>query len=218
MLADCHVHFGPDTDINKENWETRADYNFVTATSFDTESTNKKLLDRQSEKFKCFWWYDGNPIPSNSFGVKYHGAYLKKPIDAFDPNLVKFEHFLIHCGMYLNGSSESDTSYRHALNFASFNPQAKIILAHMGGSINPIIKKVIRDSQSFDNVWLDTSGITNPLIVEYAVKNFREDRIMFGSDIPWCSFDSQLYNVLDADITKKQKEMILCENLLEFIQ
>lgn len=176
-----------------------------------------RILASQNDKLKCLWWYDGSEIPKESFGVKYHGSYLNKPIDPYDRNLVNFRHFLIHCGMYLEGDIRSNTSYLHGVKFAELNPQSKVILAHMGGSVNKVIKKAIELSKRFDNIYLDTSGITNPIIIEYTVKNFDENRILFGSDIPWCSFDSMLFNVLDADITKTQKQKILSDNFTGFI-
>lgn len=218
LIADCHVHWGPDSEIKKENYDLRADVNFVTATNENTKEVNMRILKAQGERIKCFWWYNGTRIPENVFGVKYHGTYLNKPIDPYDDNLKHFKRFLIHTGMFLDGDPKSNTSYIHAVKFAELNPQSKVILAHMGGSINKVIKKAIELGKRYDNVYLDTSGITNPLIIEYAVKNFRDDHIMFGSDIPWCSFDSMLYNVLDADITQKQKQMILYDNLMEFVK
>ena len=222
IYNDAHIHFGFHEDIDKINWSSGADYTFAMATGFDTQKENEKILKMQNDKLKCLWWFDEfSDIPKGVFGGKYHAAYTKKPLDNITHGRQLFDLqgkvILVHCGMYKGGAIDSDTSFIHALNIARLYPDTQIILAHMGGSINPIIKEVIKLAKRYDNVWMDTSGITNPLIIEYACKRFDDNRILFGSDLPWCSLTSMLYNVLDAEITGRQKEKILYSNLLKLV-
>ncbi|MBL4654087.1 MAG: amidohydrolase family protein [Flavobacteriales bacterium] len=223
VYNDAHVHYGHNADIDKENWKSNAETTFVMSTGSDHSGGNEIILgwSKHDPSIKAFWWFDNNSdIPDSVFGGKYHGAYTKKTINkdfhAQQLEQLKGKVLIVHCGMFLNGSIESHTSFRHALNIAENYPDIQVILAHMGGSTNPVIKKAIKHAKT-DNVWFDTSGITNPLIIEYACNKFDENRILFGSDIPWCSLNAMLYNIVDADITDNQKEKILYSNMLQLL-
>lgn len=221
LYNDAHVHYGFHSDIKKNNWTSNANISFVTATGSNYMADNSKILALQGDSLKCLWWFDyDSTIPSECFGGKYHGAYTKKPLDTYvhgkQLDQLSGKVLLVHCGMYKNGCVSSNTSFHHAIKVAEQRPDIQVILAHMGGSTNPVIKDAIRHAKG-DNIWFDTSGITNPLIIEYAVNHFDENRILFGSDIPWCSLRAMLYNVLDADITEEQKEKILYSNMLQLI-
>lgn len=222
IYNDAHVHYGYNSDIDKENWKSNAETTFVMST--DSDQKGNELIQNWSNldhSIKCLWWFDHNSeIPDNVFGGKYHGAYSVYAIEPYrhEKQLEKFKGkvLTVHCGMYLNGAIQSNTSFIHALRIAEYYPEIQVVLAHMGGSIDPVIKEAI-DNVKTDNVWLDTSGITNPRIIEYAVTHFDENRILFGSDIPWCSLNAMLYNILDADITENQKEKILYSNMLQLL-
>ena len=118
---------------------------------------------------------------------------------------------------YKEGSKESNTSYQHALEVAKIYPKLKVIMAHMGGTDTTICKRAINDSRDYPNIYFDTSGITTPYIIEYAVEQIPANRILFGSDAPWCSFNAMVYTILDAQIDDDIKNAILYNNFNELI-
>jgi predicted TIM-barrel fold metal-dependent hydrolase len=87
----------------------------------------------------------------------------------------------------------------------------------MGGSDTAVVKRAINDAKDIPNIYFDTSGITTPYAVEYAVRVIDVRRILFGSDEPWCSFRSMYYNVVDAEIPEEYKERILSENFKDLV-
>lgn len=157
-------------------------------------------------------------------GVKFHGVFEKRPVS--DPAYASVLELLnnnesillVHCGRYKEGMRESNTSYYHALDMAQKYPKIKVILAHMGGADSTVIKRCLLDSQAFRNVYYDTSGITTPFIVEHALNMVDKEKILFGSDSPWCSFRSRYYNIEDANITKETKQLILHDNFVKLIK
>ena len=113
---------------------------------------------------------------------------------------------------------KSNTSYLYGLKVAKKFPNIKIILAHMGGNDTSIVKKAVHDAKDMNNVYFDTSGISTPYRVEYAIDVIGSKRIIFGSDYPWCSFRGNFYNIEDSLLNKKEKENILYKNFLTLIK
>lgn len=240
MINDCHVHFGPSGTINQSVqtledlalYRVRMDIDSLVVMPFDvkTDVWNKQIaeLGRSWKWIKPFYWitsHKAEQVPDSGFsGFKFHGAYLKAPCSSplFESVMCKIagtgKPLLVHCGRYLEASTKSNTSYLHALELAARHPRMPVILGHMGGTDTTIVRHALEEGRPLRNVYFDTSGITTPYIVEYAVKLGLADRIMFGSDHPWCSARGQLHNVLDAQISKNDKAKILHGNFKRLIK
>lgn len=97
-------------------------------------------------------------------------------------------------------------------NLALRYPELKIIMAHVDGNCYHGVQ-LIRDLK---NVWVDVSGTTNRTNeVEYAVENLGADKVLFGTDLPGCSFAIPYGKVLEAGISEESKEKILYKNTLK---
>ena len=157
-------------------------------------------------------------------GAKFHGSYEHEPLShqkhwrVLEVLGAKEAILLVHCGRYKEGERESNTSYLHALDVAKMYGGIKVIMAHMGGTDTTVCKKAIKDSRDYDNVYFDTSGITTPYIIEYALKEIPSTRILFGSDAPWCSFRAMYYTVMDANIPEADKYNIMHKSFDGLIQ
>ena len=154
----------------------------------------------------------GLTLNDKIIGCKFHGAYsnYSRPSIAVLDLLDKLGLVLLmHTGRYKDGNEASKTSYIHALNIAKEYKNIKVIMAHMGGTDTEICKKAIAASKQYSNIYFDTSGITTPYIIEYAVKQIPSTRIMFGSDIPWCSWRAMYNTVMDARISNHDMDNIL---------
>jgi predicted TIM-barrel fold metal-dependent hydrolase len=151
-------------------------------------------------------------------GAKFHGSFENAPVSSaqYAPLMEMLNDrqavLLVHTGRYKDAAPESNTSYLHALQVARTHPKIRVVMAHMGGSDTSVVKRALVDSKDVPNVYFDTSGITTPYAIEYALSVIDARRILFGSDEPWCSFMSMYYNVADAQIDEKHKSMILHDN------
>ena len=67
-------------------------------------------------------------------------------------------------------------------------------------------------------MYFDTSGISTPFRVEFAVKNIGSERVIFGSDFPWCSFRGNYYNVEDSILDEKEKMNVFHDNFVNLIK
>ena len=235
QINDAHVHIGKQPMIN-HSWYPRdiLDYKdsvsrvLIMSAGKDpiTDNNIVRHLSSQYDWIYGLHWvtsiHDPIAIGDGIVGAKYHGAYFKCPIKPFMPFLQSLDKqngiLLVHCGRFKDASVESNTSFIHALDVAEKYPNLKIILAHMGGTDTTICKSAILTSLLYKNVYFDTSGITTPYILEYALEKMPSDYILYGSDSPWCNHKAMYETVNAANISEESKQDILHDNFLRLIK
>jgi hypothetical protein len=113
-------------------------------------------------------------------------------------------------GLVHNESSPADIAH-----LAARFPSVQIIMAHVTGCGF----RGVADIKAFPNVSVDTSG-SQPEhgIVEYAVAALGAERVLFGSDAPGRDFSCQLARALAADITPRQRDLILGGNACRLLK
>jgi len=233
LISDSHVHLGISEAVGRELtiedvlWHKEHN-KVLNMLVMDPDNTNMlKLLDRKIWGIKGLQWITENTTlddlihHENVIGCKFHGAYGTKP----RPSLVILEELdkfgailLMHTGRYKDGDYSSNSSYLHALEIGIRYPDIILIMAHMGGTDTTISKRAIDDSQEYKNIYFDTSGITTPYIIEYACDTIGPKRILFGSDVPWCSFRAMYYTIQDSRIPEVYKDDILYHNLNRLVK
>lgn len=107
------------------------------------------------------------------------------------------------------GQLENETTGIHVANIARRHPKTKILMAHLGGNCYDGIP-AIRECK---NVWCDTSGSTffHGDDLNYTVEQIGAERILFGTDATG-SCGSNIGQVLGADLTEAQRELIFYKN------
>ena len=95
----------------------------------------------------------------------------------------------------------------------------KLIVAHMGGWT---LWDEVEELLIGRNVYLDTSfsidclegvqGLLNKERFTRMVRDHGADRILFGTDSPWCDQKQSKEWILHTDLTGEEKEKILGEN------
>lgn len=231
-INDFHIHIGksddPQYDINLERLlffkkHNDIDKMLIMGSHLNPEADNESVKQYTKEDgiYGLHWWTtESNDIKFDDkiVGIKYHGAYLKRPVTSMDSHVLETmdKHkkiLLVHCGRYLEARPVSNTAFTHALQVAQSYRHIKVVLAHMGGTDRKICKEAIDAAVVNDgSVYFDTSGITTPSIIEYACNKLPCTRILFGSDWPWCGFKSMYHNVYDALINDLTKQDILYNN------
>jgi predicted TIM-barrel fold metal-dependent hydrolase len=89
------------------------------------------------------------------------------------------------------------------LKIAKNHPKLPIILGHLRESAISTLKEC-------ENVYVETSG-TLPVFIELAA-DIDESRILFGSDIPYYRYPTQISIVEAAEVSQKVKKRIFYEN------
>lgn len=88
-------------------------------------------------------------------------------------------------------------------------PETTFIFAHAGG----MWVKAFQAAKPYPNLCFDMSGFDPERgIVEKAVEVLGAERVFFGSDVPGRSYVAQLAKVRYADISERDKKLILGEN------
>jgi predicted TIM-barrel fold metal-dependent hydrolase len=111
-------------------------------------------------------------------------------------------------------------------NLAGRFPDVTVIMGHTGGSA---FLEAIWEARSHDNILLDTCGIDNSTtgvvdnsttigVIEHAVDLVGVERIVFGSDNPIANVGVEMAKIKLANLTQKEKDMILGENMARVLR
>lgn len=151
-------------------------------------------------------------------GVKYNGEYSRAAACAkendFIFDLVEKEYrkpLLLHTwGWPEHGNVVAYSLPSQALELALKHPRLEIIMGHMGGTD---WMSAIHAAQKADNLYLDTcASFADSDKIGTAAKMLGAERILFGSGMTEGNPFMQKGAVLDAQISDREKEMVLYEN------
>jgi predicted TIM-barrel fold metal-dependent hydrolase len=122
---------------------------------------------------------------------------------------------LQHAYMRTNGNLPGESSPLDVAALARRHPTVPIIAAHTGNDW----ERGIRAIRQTENVFAEICG-SDPTagMVEMAVRELGAERVMYGSDIGGRSFASQLAKVQGADISGRDKQLILGGNVERVLQ
>ncbi|MEW6354972.1 MAG: amidohydrolase family protein [Planctomycetota bacterium] len=117
---------------------------------------------------------------------------------------------LQHTWKKVTGNLKFESTPDHFADLAARYPDAKLIFGHVGGDWEYGIKTV----KHHRNTYLETAG-GNPEagFVEMAVREVGAERVVYGSDAAGRSFASQIGKVYGADISDRERELILGKNM-----
>jgi len=241
-VNDVHMHMGKSSkikrhllskDIHHYREELGLDHMMIFTLDVDINENNNEIinLSKKHDFLHGLYWIQQSQVPRDVeilskelgdglSGVKFHGVFENKSIadPIYEPILEvldkKKSSLLVHCGRFKDGSPESNSSYLHALEVGKKFSNINVIFGHMGGNDTGIVKSAVNAAKEFSNIFFETSGISTPLRVEYAVEILGSERVLFGSDFPWCSYRSMYWGVEDALVSEEAKENIFSKNFL----
>ena len=115
---------------------------------------------------------------------------------------------LIHSFVKAVGQLDYETTAPHIRRLAERYPEAKIIMAHLGGEPFHAIRNVAK----YPNVWIDHSGtLVGSYDLQHTIDLVGVDRVLFGSDMP-ITYAGAYGQVLEAKISEADKQKIFWEN------
>lgn len=118
---------------------------------------------------------------------------------------------IVHAFYKVNGQLDFESTGQNVANLASRYPEAKIIMAHLGGNCYHGIKAV----RNCKNVWTDISGsVFRREDIDYTKRQIGAGRILFGTDMPGASFLTNFGQVEGAELTEQERELIYFRNAL----
>jgi len=149
------------------------------------------------------------------WGIKFHPRNEAYPINHKElvfPIMRKVQELgglvLFHtgCPVYSHPTLVGDV----ADNF----PEVPIILGHMGGEYED---DAILVAKWFDNIVVDTSFCRGVRSIEKAVEVAGAEKVVYASDYPQGSIELDTLKVQLADISKRDKELILGRNIRKIL-
>ncbi len=149
-------------------------------------------------------------------GIKIHPAEHGYPITELGRAV--FEFAAKHRAVVLAHSSEPYSLAADFLQLANDFPQVRLILAHLGHSCDGDLTHQVRAIQQskHGNLFTDTSSAKSitPNLLEWAVREVGAERILFGTDTPLYFAPMQRARIDHADLSERDKRLILCDNAL----
>lgn len=186
-----------------------------------------KFMTEQPDKIGGFCYV--NPANENSLevlekGIEQYGmSGMKLWVATFcdDPRVNSLMEkcidykipILVHAFHKSNGQLDFESIGRHVAVLAGRYPEAKILMAHLGGNCYDGIK-IIKEHK---NVWVDISGsLYRRDEVDYTIKQLGAERVLFGTDMPG-SFLVNYGQIEEADLTSEERDLIYYKNALKIL-
>jgi len=180
-------------------------------------------LSRFSKKDRVFpfLWIHPHQLTENHFqrlvfsGFKFHPSISQTTIDQNEDLISLCEKYhkpiLVHCGR----GEKSRIDY--VLKVNERYPDTNFICAHLGGMASDLILNAferLSESKFLENIFLDTSGCFHPELIEYAVRFLGNDKVIFGTDRPFHSYQMSLYAIKCCGLDRETRRNILYNNIL----
>lgn len=118
----------------------------------------------------------------------------------------------------LNNHSSTPEDSAAVDRLASRHPNARIILAHVGGTW--AWRQGVEVARRHDNVWLDTSGwvMVAGGSMEVALRELGASKFVFGIDYPLCDIDSWIARLERLPLSDSDRERIAWRNAAELMK
>ena len=233
-IIDSHTHWGPSlsmgTEVTTQEILNQADHSGVSrivifpfpSTALADERINERLLGEANriKKFIPYYYISETmksiPKEKGFYGGKWH--WMRGIQDSTSNYEVlkdlKLEEF-IEASEKIDLPIVFEEELAFTEIFVKKTKSLKIIIPHLGmlGG-NPI--DFLRSFKSSENVYFDTALASPDTVIRF-IQTIGQERILFGSDIPFGAMERELEKVLSLPIGDDKKESILSENLRELI-
>jgi len=193
-----------------------------TDNSMDVNREFFKKLQSQEHRDKIWAYYWPHPhevdfefaAGANVSGVKYHPSISQVRIDNA-PDVIRAARnnglpLLVHCGR------NQMSRIQYVLTAHRMEPDVVFIGAHLGGLANELILAALDRIDNMprrDNLYLDTSGCMNPKIMRRAVEVMGEDRILWGTDLPFFDHRVSRFVLEQTGLDSKAMRKVLYDNV-----
>jgi predicted TIM-barrel fold metal-dependent hydrolase len=152
-------------------------------------------------------------------GIKFHPSISQVVlIDEKMEELLTFCEghelpMLVHCGR------NPISHVKYVLETSGKYENIIFIAAHLGGNAFDLIEDAIERCKhhSMSNVFLDTSTGRHPDLLRKAIKAIGDERILFGTDLPYTNMELNMKYIELCDLTHKEFRNIMGYNFMKRI-
>ncbi len=93
-----------------------------------------------------------------------------------------------------------------------------IVMLHMGHGHGVYIQAALSVAKRYDNVYLETSGMPMHTKIKEAVEVIGEERVMYGSDVPFHDPGVEIARVCASGLSQAQLEKVFYANAKEVLR
>lgn len=185
---------------------------FEYAKSFSSSIHPIPLIDELDD---CIQYIDMS-IGAKEHFIKHNAFACERRDKAYKHLNDQGKFLILHCGDNIRNNYVEYLLQRY--------DNMKIILAHLGANRmdNSATRQTIQKFSTNKRVYFDTSTIFDSNILKDACSIIPNERILFGSDIPFVLKKDPAFeavNVINGlNITAEEKQNILCENAKKLLK
>ncbi|REJ93108.1 MAG: amidohydrolase [Planctomycetota bacterium] len=147
-------------------------------------------------------------------GIKIHPEEHGYPVVEFGDAIFRFA--ADQKAVVLTHTSEANSRAHEFVRWADEFPEVRIILAHIGHGLDGDLAEQVRavERSRHGNLYADTSSARSitPGLIEWAVSEIGAEHVLFGTDTPLYHTAMQRARIDHADLSDREKTMILREN------
>lgn len=230
MIIDIHTHVGKNQHVfaTLEQLQAEMNKNKVNLSACfvlgDEVKQDSLTLAKKCGKF-IFPFFRFDPKNTTFEELEkclplFKGVKLHPRLEDFDPLDERFAKMfeiiekhkipiLIHTRKENNDNSDPDRLLTLVEKYKGIN----FIFGHFANAVESVIEKM----KELPNLFLETSIVSSPKIIEMAVKKCGSEKILFGSDFPYSDQELELQKVLRSEISYRDKENLLYKNALRLL-
>lgn len=150
-------------------------------------------------------------LKNGFWGIKIHLRNEAVSPDNRDLVFPIVEKLQEYGGLLLLHTGEADYSHPTAVGYLAENfPEVPIIIGHLGKSF---YMDAVLVARWFDNVYVDTALCHGVEAIEKAVDLAGPEKVLYASDFPQGSIELETLKIKLADISDRDREMILGLNI-----
>ena len=96
-------------------------------------------------------------------------------------------------------------------------PKMKVVAAHFGGllMLEEARKELIGKNLYLDTIWTPSISALDPALVAEVIREHGADKILFGTDYPFCDVKKEIEGVSQLPLSVEEKERIFWKNAKE---
>lgn len=230
MIIDIHTHIGKNQHVfanleqlRVEMKKNNVDFSACFVLGEEVKQDSLTLAKECGDLIFPFFRFDPKniTIPElEKYLPLFKGVKLHPRLEDFDPLDVRFAKMfeiiekhkipiLIHTRKENNDNSDPDRLLTLVEKYRGIN----FIFGHFANAVESVITK----ARDLPNLFLETSIVSSPKIIEMAVKKCGSEKILFGSDFPYSDQELELQKVIRAEISSVEKENILYQNAIALL-
>ena len=140
----------------------------------------------------------GYKVFLNWFGNEYGTVTVEDMISGVEMQLAEKYHLVVLLHVPRSGRLADPEIQRGVQKLSRDYPHAQIVLAHCGRCYLPDeMKRAIRSIRDLSNVYMDTSMVMDPVVLQMVLEEIDSSRLLFATDFPVPAMRGRRVYVMD---------------------